>query len=272
MIDPSAVIPAVLLALAQPATSGAETAATGTPAPSASAAPSTLQGLFAQSFDLFTVLLLVGSVIAVAVIIRCVLEVREAVILPRAAEGMIRKLIAERKFDELKGFVARDNAFLSIVVRAALDVPGGVETGDRQAMRDAAELAASEQCANWFGRIEPLNIIGNMGPLLGLAGTVWGMIIAFAALGQTGGQANPATLSAGIAKALFHTLLGLMLAVPALLAFGFYRRVVDKHCNRAMVLASELVEQLSAAAPIADSQAPARANGGTPREPALVGR
>ncbi|MFN0011001.1 MAG: MotA/TolQ/ExbB proton channel family protein, partial [Phycisphaerales bacterium] len=95
-----------------------------------------------------------------------------------------------------------------------------------------------------FRKIEPLNIIGNLGPLLGLAGTVWGMVIAFAALGQAGGQANPAVLSVGISKALFHTLLGLMLAVPALTVFGFYRSIVDKLCNRAMAISAELVELL----------------------------
>lgn len=72
------------------------------------------------------------------------------------------------------------------------------------------------------------------------------MVIAFAALGQAGGQASPASLSTGISKALFHTLLGLLLAVPALTVFGFYRTRIDRLCNRAMIASAGLVELLPA--------------------------
>lgn len=200
-----------------------------------------LRELFLQSFDLFTILLVLGSVVAVAVIARCVIEVRAGAILPEASERQIRGLIRDGRIDELRGWAAKDSAFVSKVVHAALSVPG-----QKPAMREAAELCASEQCARLFRKIDLLSVIGNLGPLLGLAGTVWGMIIAFAALGEAGGQASPAALSSGIAKALFHTLLGLMLAVPALAFYGVYRNVVDRLCNRAMALSAELVELLPA--------------------------
>lgn len=199
-----------------------------------------VQDLFLQSFDLFTIALLACSVLGVAVIVRCVLEIRPGRILPVETERTVRGLIREGRWDELSGFTARDGAFISRVLRAALTAPGG----DKASMRDAAELAASEQCAGLFRRIEPLHVIGTLGPLLGLAGTVWGMVLAFSALGQAGGQASPVVLSAGIAKALFHTLLGLVLAIPALATFGVYRSVVDRVCNRAMTLSGELLDML----------------------------
>jgi len=198
--------------------------------------------LFLQSFDAFTVLLLLGSIVAVAVIFRCVMEVRSANILPVESERRIRQLLRDGKLEELESFVERDGAFVSKVVHAALSSPGTSPTS----ARDAAELAASEQCAGWFRKIDPLSVIGNLGPLLGLAGTVWGMIYAFTSLGQTGGQASAAALSAGIAKALFHTLLGLMLAVPSLAVYGVYRSRVDQLCNRALIISAELVEMLPA--------------------------
>ncbi len=233
------------------------------PSPSAPAAAGiSLQDLFWQSRDLFTLLLVLGSVAAGAFIVRAVLEVRRSVVLPDDSERTIRRLIAGDKTHELASFVERDSAFVSRVVRAALSAPAG----DRAAMRDAAELAAGEQCAALFRKIEPLNVIGNLGPLLGLAGTVWGMVIAFAALGQAGGQANPAVLSVGISKALFHTLLGLMLAVPALTVFGFYRSLVDKLCNRAMAVSAELVELLPERTP---TPSPAH-RAASEREPAAV--
>jgi biopolymer transport protein ExbB len=124
------------------------------------------------------------------------------------------------------------------VIKATLGAPAS----DKTAMREAAELAASEESARWFRKIDVLNVIGNLGPLIGLAGTVYGMILAFTSLGEAGGQAGPGDLSLGISKALFHTLLGLCLAIPCLLVYGLYRGRVDRLCTRGIVAASEIVE------------------------------
>jgi biopolymer transport protein ExbB len=200
-----------------------------------------LWGLFWGSADLFTVLLVVASILAAMVIARCAIEIRERYILPLDAERNIRTLISARRWEELRQYVDQDDAFVSAVVKSALEAPD--EAG---AIREAAELAAGEQCARWLRRVEPLNIIGTLGPLLGLAGTVWGMIIAFASLGETGGRAGPGELSLGISKALFHTLLGLMLAVPALAALGVFRSRVEAMCSRAMAISAQLVEAVIA--------------------------
>lgn len=226
---------AVCLVLGVAAPMLAQTGASG------SEIDSELRRLFVKSFDLFTILLVIGSIVSVAVIIQCVWEVRRRNIVPAAPAETVLRLARFGRWSELRDYVSReDDSMLSRVVRAALDSPGT----DRAAIREAAELAAGEESARWFRKIEPLNIIGNLGPLLGLAGTVWGMIIAFTTLTAGGGQADPNALAGGIAKALFHTLLGLLLAVPSLLTFGFYRSITDKHCTRAMAVAGEVVEML----------------------------
>jgi biopolymer transport protein ExbB len=195
--------------------------------------------LFMQSFDLFTVVLLLGSVTAGALIFRALVEVRPSAILPMGRARAMQDMVESGRVRELRGFVERDASMVARILSAALAQPSS-----RESMREAAEMAASEQVAAWFRKIEPLNVIGNLGPLVGLAGTVWGMILAFTTLGEAGGQAGPADLSLGISKALFHTLLGLCLAIPCLLIFGFYRAIIDRHATRAMVMASELVERL----------------------------
>lgn len=195
--------------------------------------------LFVKSFDAFTIVLVAGSVLAGAYVFRAVMEVRGGAILPMGRVEAMQDMIRAGRFRELRGYVERDRSFPGSVLRAALR-----PASNRQAMRDAAELAASEEIAGWFRKIEPLNVIGNLGPLVGLAGTVWGMILAFTSLGEAGGQANPAELSVGISKALFHTLLGLCLAIPCLLVFGYYRSLIDRHCTRAMVVSAEMVEGL----------------------------
>lgn len=197
--------------------------------------------LFLQSFDAFSVLLILGSITAGAFIFRALVEIRPGAILPRGPVRSIHDMIKAGRFGELRGWVERDSSFPSRVLRAAFE-----QNSTRESMREAAELAASEQVASWFRKIEPLNVIGNLGPLVGLAGTVWGMILAFTTLGQAGGQAGPADLSLGISKALFHTLLGLCLAIPCLVVFGFYRSIIDRHCTRAMVVSAEMVEKIPA--------------------------
>lgn len=233
--------PRRLAALAAAFLTPAAILAQTSPGPAAPTAPRGVWSLFLQSFDLFTVLLIIGSVAAGAYIFRCLVEIRPGAILSAGKTSTIQSLIAAGRIGELRTFVERDDSFIASVVHAALQQPP-----QREAMREAAELSASEQVAAWFRRIEPLNIIGNLGPLVGLAGTVWGMILAFTELGEGGGQAGPADLSLGISKALFHTLLGLCLAIPCLLTFGFYRSLIDRHCTRAMVVSAELVEKLPA--------------------------
>ncbi|MDX2131236.1 MAG: MotA/TolQ/ExbB proton channel family protein [Planctomycetota bacterium] len=206
----------------------------------ATGAPLGLWGLFKQSFDVFTVLLLAGSLVGITWVFLCVLEVRARNIAPEGVTGRLRDLARAGRWEDLEIAARDDDSFVCRVLRSPLAMRGR----DRAAIRDAAELAASEESARWFRKVDVLNVIGNLGPLVGLAGTVWGMILAFTSLGATGGQAQASDLSLGISKALFHTLLGLCLAIPCLLFYGMYRNLVDKLCTRGIVVAGEIVERI----------------------------
>ncbi len=225
---------AVVAAYAVPAL--AQAAGITSPAP----VQTGLWPLFLKSFDFFTVILLGGSIAGVATIFICMMEVREKTIVPRKSVARLRDLARAQRWEDVALSANEDENFVARVVRATLAAPAT----DKTAMREAAELAASEESARWFRRIDVLNVIGNLGPLVGLAGTVYGMILAFTSLGEAGGQAGPGDLSLGISKALFHTLLGLCLAIPCLLVYGLYRGRVDRLCTRAIVLSSEIVELL----------------------------
>lgn len=210
----------------------------------ANAEPARANGLwplFVDSFDVFTVILILGSVAGLAMVFINLLEIREANILPKALAGRFIDLAKARRWDALTEAARSDRSFLSKVVLAAAERA----TSDATSIREAAEITASEESARWFRRIDILNLIGNLGPLVGLAGTVWGMILAFVSLGASGGQAGPADLSLGISKALFHTLLGLCLAIPCLFAYGLLRNRIDRLCTRATVVASEVVEHIT---------------------------
>ncbi len=196
--------------------------------------------LFVDSFDVFSVALIVGSLVAVTYIVRIVMDARRSVIAPESTYQNLREHLMQGNLGRFEKGLAEDYAIVSVAAHAAYRA----RDKGKDAMRDAAELAASNACARWVRPLDTLRIIGELGPLVGLAGTVWGMIIAFVRLGQAGGSAGPTDLSLGISKALFHTMLGLVLAVPCLLIYGVYRSIVEKHCNTAMAQAGEIVDMI----------------------------
>jgi biopolymer transport protein ExbB len=201
--------------------------------------------LFSESFDVFSVVLLLGSMVAVSLIVRLVIDARRSVIAP---EGIVKSLSKKLDSGNLDSFLAAasdDSGIVGAACVGAFNARGDGSVDRSEAMKEAAEIGASNACSRWTRPLDLIRVIGEIGPLVGLAGTVWGMILAFVRLGQAGGSAGPTDLSLGISKALFHTLLGLMLAVPCLLVYGWYRSVIEKHCNRAFEQAGGLVDRLA---------------------------
>lgn len=206
--------------------------------------------LFVQSIDLFTIILVAGSIAGVALLVQCLLEIRRVNLLPEEELTRLNTLTASGPRSELVSYLRARSSFPALVLKSMLHAEDAAGVGggrgiSAESAREAAQLEADAQCARWLRRIEPLSTIGNLAPLVGLAGTVWGMILAFTTIGAEGGAAGPAQLSLGISKALFHTLLGLCLAVPALLAYGILRSRVDRLCDQATSTTTPLVERVA---------------------------
>ncbi len=210
--------------------------------------------------DITVIVVLVGaSLTSIALIFDAVIHLRESKIAPVGTTEHIRSLIDSRQLKELIDFTAADQSFVSKAMQAGIR-RAHLGYG---AMREGMESAITENSANLFRRIEMLNVIGNIGPLIGLLGTVLGMIEAFNALHHAGGQAKVSDLSVGIATALWHTFGGLAVAIPSLIAFGYFRMRLDKITGRAAVLSEELLESLRPADKGA-STASAAPDGGKP--------
>jgi len=109
---------------------------------------------------------------------------------------------------------------LSRTLAAALALNEGWE---EEALRQARE-----QIESLRGGMRALELIAAVAPLLGLLGTVFGMIEAFRALEQAGSQVDPALLSGGIWEALLTTAAGLSVAIPALAAFHWFDRTLER--------------------------------------------
>ena len=198
--------------------------------------PEGLISIVLGHIDFIFVIIAVLSVISLTLIIQGFLKNRAATYMPEASVQHMRDLIAQKKFKELIEHTENDPSFVAQALNPALK-----RAPSFSSMKEAMETAIGEQTAERFRSIEFLNIIGNLGPLLGLTGTVLGMIEAFSAMNAAGGSANPGDLAGGISRALAHTFLGLFLAVPCLGCFGILRTIVDRLTVRAALVCEELL-------------------------------
>ena len=99
--------------------------------------------------------------------------------------------------------------------------------------RSAVEEAGEDQTGKLYRRTEILHVIGSIAPMLGLTGTVLGMIDAFTTISTLEGMARPQELAGGIGQALITTLLGLVVAIPSMVAFSYFRNKIDSIVSEA---------------------------------------
>jgi biopolymer transport protein ExbB len=131
----------------------------------------------------------------------------------------------------VKGLAERTD-FVSVAVARAVSKGGS----DWFRMRDVFFESVQDQAMRLARHIEWINLIGNVSPMVGLFGTIVGMIELFNSIVVAGGQPQPAQLAGGISVALVTTFWGLLIAIPALSIYGIFR-------NRIEALANEAVEQ-----------------------------
>ncbi len=209
------------------------------PANAPSTPPPTPPGLITlilQHIDAVFVTIALLSIAGLTLIIQGFIKNRRPVFLPEISINQMREMISQKRYKELLDYTETDPTFVSRAVNSALK-----RAPNFSSMKEAMETTVGEQTAEQFRKIEYLNIIGNLGPLLGLLGTVLGMIEAFSAVSAAKGQADVGQLSFGISTALCHTFLGLILAVPCLAAFGVLRTIVDRLTTQGALIAEELL-------------------------------
>ncbi|MGI9388545.1 MAG: MotA/TolQ/ExbB proton channel family protein [Boseongicola sp.] len=114
-----------------------------------------------------------------------------------------------------------------VVVRAAIRVISDLSTSE-SAVREEAERVARKTLAEARRGLRALDVIATISPLLGLLGTVLGMIAAFQALQSTGARADPAVLAGGIWEALLTTAAGMAVAIPVALALAWFESVIER--------------------------------------------
>lgn len=113
---------------------------------------------------------------------------------------------------------------------------------ERYVIQEAMESEGERGAAHLWQRISYLNNVGAIAPLLGLLGTVWGMIGAFSAIAMDDSQVKGLTMALNVSEAMITTAAGLLLAIPALLAYFYLRGRVLRVVSLVESQASEFVE------------------------------
>jgi biopolymer transport protein ExbB len=108
-------------------------------------------------------------------------------------------------------------------------------------MKNTLAESLQDQAAALLRKIEWLNLIGNVSPMVGLFGTVFGMIKLFNTIVTAGGQPQPAQLAEGISIALVTTFWGLFIAIPALAMNGILRNKIEMLANEAVIEAENII-------------------------------
>jgi biopolymer transport protein ExbB len=174
---------------------------------------------------LFIILL---SVVSVGFIIEHFMTIRKSTLMPEDAVQDIEQMIAHGQIDQAIEYCAdpANESLFGEVVLAGLERYKGSEFGFAE-YKAAVEEAGEDQTGRLYRKTEVLGLIGSIAPMLGLTGTVLGMINAFNTIASTEGAARPAELAGGISQALVTTLMGLVVAIPTMVAFSYFRNKID---------------------------------------------
>jgi biopolymer transport protein ExbB len=226
------------------------------PAPSAAApappapgtAPPTSENLLSlaiRSSGWIGAFLFLLSIFFVAQVIRLFMEFRLTEAVPAPLVDRLETAIRDKKFQDAYDACKDNDSFLARLVRTGIaNLPNG------RAEAKEAMLEASEEIVTRMDmKISYLAIIGTLGPMIGLVGTIWGMIMSFREIAlAAGAQPQPHKVAEGISTALFITLEGVSLSVPAIFFFAFFRNRIAQMTMEATRVADRTINSLIAAA------------------------
>jgi len=168
--------------------------------------------------------IIVLSVVALALGIDYARSFRAPLFMPPGLSDRVRELLqAGQAAPALQECQARPSALSTVIKAGLVELEGGWPVAEKAMEETLADLSARN-----LRKVEYLSVIGNIAPMLGLLGTVTGMITAFQTVAETQGVARAADLATGIYEALVTTVEGLLVAIPALGVYALFRSRVDQ--------------------------------------------
>lgn len=185
------------------------------------------------------IIIILLSVAGVSLIITFAMQMRRDVMVPPELLGHVESLFEEEDYDAALEVVEGNPSFLSTVLAA------GLPRIDRpyHEIESHMEEAGDQEAAKLHQKIGYLSLIASVSPMLGLLGTVLGMVSAFNVIAQSKSSPKPAELAGGISMALMTTCMGLIVAIPMTVAYFVFRNRVTNVIVEVGNIATELMER-----------------------------
>ena len=178
-----------------------------------------------EALGLFWMFVFSGlSFVMVALIMMNLMQVRREVLLPNEFVEDFEGKLNAKDFQGAYDHARNDDSFVARVLAAGM---GRLSRGYPEAMEGMQEAGEDENMALEH-RLSYLALIGTVAPMLGLMGTVQGMIASFDKIATSPSTPKPADLAQGISTALFTTLIGLGIAVPAMIFYSILRNRIQR--------------------------------------------
>jgi biopolymer transport protein ExbB len=188
----------------------------------------------------FTPILGVISICLFALVVMLFLDLRMSVIIPPGFVEEFTDTVNKRMFKQAFDLAKNDTSFLARVLTAGMSrLQYGLEDARKAAMEMLESIKSSKEQINSY-----LAVIGTLGPLVGLVGTVFGMILVFMSMGKTKSGINVTEVADGISKALCITLAGVSMALPAIFFAAFFRNRIIHVSMDAGNIADDLLTQM----------------------------
>ena len=167
--------------------------------------------------------LLACSIVTVTTIVLSILTLRERKVLPLVIESEIERLLPGGSAERLMRLVNDDNSSLARITRVALQHM----RWPRSENIEFAQTRARAELVRLERGLIVLEVVTGIAPLVGLIGTVSGLVQVFSGLGLSTGAGDTKAVALGISMALNCTIFGLSIAVPSLIAFSYFSKKVE---------------------------------------------
>lgn len=187
----------------------------------------------------YTVIFFALSITLLTLIVMNLLSARQDNICPPDLVEGVEQQLAEGNPQAAAELVRTDDSFLGQVVAAGLSK---LDRGHSQAV-EAMQEVGEEETMKMEHNLSYMALIGSISPMIGLFGTVQGMISAFRTIATSGTTPKPGDLALDISTALFTTLAGLAVAIPAIAVYNILRNRVQRLTLQVGVTSEELIER-----------------------------
>ena len=189
------------------------------------------------------------SFVAVMLILFYLFILRKSVLCPPKFMKDAVEAAARGDVDSLSDLAGKDSSPAAKIIAAALlALPPGQDKPDHAILQNAMEEEGSRQVAQLWAKIQYLMDIGTIAPMIGLLGTVWGMMVSFTGLDSGISIANKsARLTSGVSQAMFTTFGGLIVGILSIAAYSIFRGRINRLTSHLEAQCSALLRKLSQA-------------------------